>query len=157
MNTAILSTVAERAPEGFEVIVWDIADIPLFNEDLESCLPAAVARLRQAVSSSDGVLLASPEYSHGTSGVLKNVLDWLSRPYRQAPLAGKKVLVLSSSPASTGGIRSHAQIQAALDGIQAQRLDYPQIVITHADKKISGSRFTDERTLEFICEAISHF
>jgi len=156
-NTAILRALAEQAPAGVQVEVLDVTAVPLFNEDLEGSLPNAVVQLREAVASSDGVIFASPEYNHGTSGVLKNLVDWLSRPSGKSVLRGKKTLLLSASPAFTGGVRSQAQLSYSLQGIGAVAVDHPEIVIAQVHTKIEAGRFTCSNTLAFINEALKRF
>lgn len=156
-NTAILRSLAERAPDGVCIEVIDISAVPLFNEDLESNPPQAVVDLCNAVSMSDGVVFASPEYNHSTSGVLKNLIDWLSRPYRRSPLLGRKTLVITSSPAFTGGVRSHAQLSYSLHGIGAIAVEYPEIVVPRVHEKVEEGKFVCRDTLDFISEALTRF
>lgn len=156
-NTAILRTLAEQPPAGVQIEVLDIAAVPLFNEDLEGNLPRSVVDLRAAVETADGVIFASPEYNHGTSGVLKNLIDWLSRPSGKSVLLHKKTLLLSASPAFTGGVRSQAQLSYSLQGIGAIALDYPEIVIPRVQTKVEDGRLIDSDTLAFIQEAIKRF
>ena len=80
-NTALLREAAELAPPDVEVELFDLSEIPLYNDDVESVGdPEPVAKLRAAVAEADALLFATPEYNRGTSGVLKNAIDWLSRP-----------------------------------------------------------------------------
>jgi chromate reductase, NAD(P)H dehydrogenase (quinone) len=74
-------------------------------------LPQPVRALKDAIARSDGIVLCSPEYNHGMSGVLKNALEWASRPGLESPLKNKPALMVASSPAYTGGARAHAQMR----------------------------------------------
>ena len=96
INAALLRTAARIAPPGFEV-VWcaAVGDLPLFNPDLEAQPPAAVLRLHTGVAWADALLIASPEYAHGVTGVIKNALDWL---VSQEAFVNKPVAVLNASP-----------------------------------------------------------
>lgn len=96
INSALLRTAARLAPAEVEVTVYTgLGELPLFNPDLETLVPDAVARLRAAVASCDALLIASPEYAHGLSGTIKNVLDWL---VSFEPFVNKPVAVLNASP-----------------------------------------------------------
>src|SRR5439155_26981644 len=100
----------------------------LYNEDHDGeQAPEAVRALRSAIVASGGVLIVSPEYNHGMSGVLKNALDWASRPYGHSALKGKPVLTITTSPAFTGGVRAHQQMNETLASIPARQLLRPQI------------------------------
>jgi chromate reductase len=93
--------------------------------------------------------MVSPEYNHGMSGVLKNGLDWASRPYGRSVLTGKPVLTMTTSPAFTGGVRAHQQVNETLASIPARLVLRPQIVIGNVHEKISDGRLVHEATLHF--------
>lgn len=95
INSALLRTIAELAPTGFTVVATDIASLPLFNPDLEAQLPVAVIRFHAAVAAADALIIASPEYAHGVTGVIKNALDWL---VGLEAFAGTPVAVLNAAP-----------------------------------------------------------
>jgi len=96
INSALLRAAARLAPSGIEVEVFGaMGELSLFNPDRESDPPLPVVRLRRAVDAADALLIASPEYAHGVSGVMKNALDWL---VSFAPFAGKPVAVINASP-----------------------------------------------------------
>lgn len=96
INSALLRAAARLAPPGMTVTVFDgLADLPLFNPDLESDPPAAVTHFRSRVAAADALLVASPEYAHGVTGPMKNALDWL---VSFEPFAGKPLAVLNASP-----------------------------------------------------------
>ena len=95
INTAFVRAIQRLAPEGVVVDLFVPSDLPLFNPDLEAAPPAAVIEFRQQVEAADAIVIATPEYAHGITGVMKNALDWLvSFP----PFAGKLVAVVNTSP-----------------------------------------------------------
>ena len=97
-NTALLRAAAELAPPAAEIEVFDLSAIPLYNDDVEAAGdPEPVAALRAAVAEADALLLATPEYNRGTSGVLKNAIDWLSRPALASVLRWKPVAIMGAS------------------------------------------------------------
>ncbi len=97
MNAALLRAAARVAPAGLEVQGFALGSLPLFNPDLELQLPAPVATLHAAVSGCDALLIASPEYAHGVTGILKNALDWL---VSFEGFVGKRVAIFNASPRS---------------------------------------------------------
>lgn len=154
-HTAILKTVAERLSGPVRLTLHGLENLPPYNEDLDGIdAPPAVVELRAAVAAADGVLLGSPEYNHGMSGVLKNALDWLSRPHGQSVLRGRPVLSFTASPAFTGGVRAHQQLNETLWAIQAAMVVYPQIVIGNVTGKIEQGRLVDEATCNFLMDGV---
>ena len=107
-NAALLRAAAVAAPAGTEVEIWSIADIPLYNGDIESerGIPAPVARLKESIAQADGLLLVTPEYNNGIPGVFKNAIDWLTRPPKDiARVFGDKPVALMGATPGMGGTR----------------------------------------------------
>ncbi|MER9063919.1 NAD(P)H-dependent oxidoreductase [Mesorhizobium sp. M0435] len=129
--------------------------LPLYDEDQDGpSTPETVQAFRQAVAESDGVVIATPEYNHGIPGVVKNALDWASRPLGRSALTGKAVLVISVSPGFTGGVRAQAQANETLLAIQSRPVLGPQVVIGNVADKIWDGRLVDEPSLRFALAAI---
>lgn len=154
-NMAILRTLGEQMPPGVQLELLPLDGLPLYNADLEAELPAAVVAFKAAVSAADGLVLCTPEYNAGTSGVLKNALDWASRPGNAAPLKGKPVLLMSSSPGFTGGIRAHAQLRETLASTLSKVVVHPPVVIAGVHEKIKDGRLVDEPNLKFALGAVA--
>ncbi|MFS2163037.1 NADPH-dependent FMN reductase [Variovorax sp. Varisp62] len=155
-NTAILQTLQERLADGVELSLFSLADLPLYNSDLELVeLPPAVAAFRRALQEADGLVLCSPEYNGGTSGVLKNALDWASRPANASPLKGKHVLIISSSPAFTGGARAHAHLRDTLASTLSRVVVHPPVVVAGVHEKVKEGRFVDEPNIQFALGAVA--
>lgn len=117
INRRLAEAAAQSAPEGVEVVLYEgLADIPFYNEDLdvEGRVPAAAAALRAAVAESDGLLLLTPEYNGTLPAVLKNAIDWASRPYGAGALKGRATAVISASISSNAAKWSHADAVKAL-------------------------------------------
>ena len=154
-NTAILRALAETVADRATLEIFPLNDIPLYNQDIDvDPWPATVTALREAIAAADGVVISSPEYNYGMSGVLKNALDWASRPYGKAKLTGKPVLTITASAASTGGVRAQAQLNETLTAIAALVVLRPQAVIGSALQKMTDGKFTDETSLKFLSAAI---
>jgi chromate reductase len=155
-NTAILAALAEVVAAQANLELFPLNDVPLYDQDADTeTPPAVIARLRVAVASANGIVIASPEYNAGMSGVLKNALDWISRPYGKSGLTGKPVLTITSSPATTGGARAQAQLNETLTAIAAQIVLRPQAVIGSVHTKMTEGRFTDADSLKFLKEGVA--
>lgn len=156
-NTAILKTLQERLAGTATLSIIPLNDIPLYNADHDGDgIPSSVRSLKEAISSADGLVLCSPEYNYGTSGVLKNALDWASRPAYQSPLKGKPALIMTSSPGLTGGVRAHQQVRDTLISALGRVIACPQVVISNVYQKVENERLSDESSISFALEAISH-
>jgi len=107
-NTALLRTASDMMPEGAELALASIADFPLYNEDTETGpgIPSSVEDLKNRISAADGLILATPEYNNSMPGVLKNAIDWLSRPPSDVKktFGGKPVGLMGASPGRFGAI-----------------------------------------------------
>jgi chromate reductase len=154
-NTVILQTLAERLDGVASLTLFPLNDVPPYNGDLEGeRTPEPVRALRSAIAQSDGIILCSPEYNHGMSGVLKNALDWASRPTFASPLKGKPSLLMTSSPGYVGGARAHLQMQETLVATLARVIVRPQVVIAGVLQKIADGRLVDESSIKFCLEAV---
>lgn len=150
-NTIILETIAENLPQNVELQIFPLNDVPLYNQDEDTATPPqAVQDLRQAVADADGMIISSPEYIYGMSGVLKNALDWISRPHGKSHMIGKPVFTMTASPAATGGVRAQAQLNEAMMAIGARQVLRPQTVLAAVHEKITDGRLSDEASLSFI-------
>jgi chromate reductase, NAD(P)H dehydrogenase (quinone) len=106
-NTRILGALGPLAPDGLRVDLFDVADLPLYNQDDDAeVLPDSAARLRAAVAAADGVVIATPEYNHSYSAVAKNFIDWASRPFAAGPLLKKPVMLIAAGPGPSGGVHA---------------------------------------------------
>src|SRR5688572_3712231 len=98
-NRALLHAAAQRAPSDMTLVPYALDDVPLYNGDVEAAGdPPGVVAFKKAIAAANGVLFVTPEYNHGVPGVMKNALDWASRPARGAPLGGKPVGIIGASP-----------------------------------------------------------
>jgi chromate reductase len=123
-NLRLLRTAAELLPSGAELEVFEgLRDIPPFDEDAEHTPPPAVVALKQAVADADAVLIATPEYNHSIPGVLKNALDWVSRPMAENPMRGKHALVIGASTGMFGAVWAQAETRKVLGALGARVLD----------------------------------
>ena len=129
-SSSLIRILSKMAAPSAQIDLYELHDIPLYNEDLDGeRKPAAVAALNEAIANSDGVLIVTPEYNHGVPGMLKNTLDWVSRPVFQSALRGKPVSIMSSSLAFTGGVRAQYQLRETLISMLAHVVPGPEVVV----------------------------
>ena len=149
-STAMLRGFRDSLAPRAALEIFPLHGLPLYNEDDDGeHAPESVRVLRSAIETSDGVIMISPEYNHGMSGVLKNALDWASRPYGLSVLKSKPVLTITASPAFTGGVRAQQQMNETLASIPARPVFRPQIVIGGVHEKVRDGRLIDEAALNF--------
>ena len=150
-STAVLTTLGDSLPDDVRLEVRSLEDIPLFNDDLDGeDAPATVAALRRDIAAADGLVVISPEYNHGMSGVLKNALDWLSRPGMSSCLRDKPVLTMTASPSALGGVRAQQQLNETFIATCSRLVIRRQIVIGMVADKVVDGRLVHQPTLDFI-------
>jgi chromate reductase len=153
-SSAILSGLRDHVAAIATLEIRDLR-LPLYSEDDDGvATPEDVRDFRQAIGACDGLVIVTPEYNHGIPGVLKNALDWASRPFGSSVLIGKPVLVMSVSPAFTGGVRAHAQVNETLLATQARIAPGPQVVIGNVAEKIRDGILVDESCQRFALAAL---
>ena len=154
-STAVLRGLQDALGFRAALDIFPLHAIPLYNEDDDAeHAPESVRALRSAIEASDAVIMISPEYNHGMSGVLKNALDWASRPYGRSVLKSKPVLTMTASPAFTGGVRAQQQMNETLASIPARPVFRPQIVIGGVHEKVRDGRLIDQTALSFALEGV---
>ena len=144
-NTAALRTAIELRPPGMEVTVADISQIPLYDEDVRAQgFPAPVETLRQQIKAADALLFACPEYNYSMSGVLKNAIDWASRPPDQ-PFAGKPAAIIGAAAGRAGSARAQGDLRRSMVFLDMFPLNKPEVLIGQAQTKFDADgRLTDE-------------
>jgi len=159
LNRALLRAAVESAPAGLRITPHDLADVPLYNGDVEAAgVPQAVLALRDAIRRSDGLLIATPEYNHGVPGVLKNAVDWLSRPPKGSVLDGAVAAIMGASPGMAGTARSQTQLRQAFVFTNTYALLQPEVLVARAHEKFDADgRLTDEKTREFLRTFLARF
>jgi chromate reductase len=158
-NRALLRAAIELAPKDVAITTFDLAEIPLYNGDVEAeGDPDGVMRFKQAIRVADGVLMVTPEYNHGVPGVMKNAIDWASRPPQAAALAKKPVALLGASPGITGSARGQSQLRQAFEFTNSYCMPQPEILVFRANEKFDAQgRLTDERTRQNLAKFLAAF
>lgn len=132
-NRSLVEAAVSLAPPAMSITVYESLDlVPVFNEDVENPPPAGVARLRDAVAGSDGLLIATPEYNQSLPGVVKNVIDWLSRSDGPEGLTGKPVAVSGVTTGPWGTRLAQTQLRQVLTSTQALVLSRPTLFLRDA-------------------------
>ena len=152
-NRGLLRAARELAPEGMTIEIWErIGEIPLYDADLEARGdPAPVAELKAAIAAADALLVATPEYNYGIPGVLKNALDWASRPPGTSALNGKPAAIMGASPGQTGTARAQLALRQAFVFTETQALLRPEVLVNRAREKFDADgNLTDEKTREYV-------
>ena len=152
-NTALLRAARDFMPDGATLEIRSIAEIPLYNGDLEQRdgLPAAVTALKEAIAAADGLLIATPEYNNSIPGVLKNTIDWLSRPASDIPrvFGAKPVALMGASPGPFGTILSQSAWLPVFKTLGAQLWSGERLLVSRAREAIGqDSSLTDEKIRE---------
>ena len=154
-STAILRALSQEEHLGIALTIKTLENIPLYNEDLDTDPQLRpIAELRNEVQACDGVVIATPEYNHGIPGVLKNALDWASRPAFASCFLGKPVLILTSAPGGTGGVRAQYQLRETLLSMLAHVVSGREILLSGVENRIRENRFTDPDTLRVLTRGI---
>jgi chromate reductase len=154
-SNAILETLREKFAGRAELQLYDLAPIPLYNQDFEGDKrPPAVKRMLADIAEADGLVLCAPEFNHSIPGVLKNAIDWASRPSFQSVLAYKHVAIMATSRGPLGGARCLEHMKVALDSCLARVTLAREVIITATESKVIDGRLTDETSLGFACGAV---
>lgn len=161
-NRALLRAAREEAPSGMEIQLYDIASIPFYNADVEARGdPEPVAKFKAAIRAADALLIATPEYNHGLPGVLKNALDWASRPHRASALDCKPVALLGATAGRGSTLQAQAQLREALVYAGSCTLAQPELSLSRAgaafDDAVQPVRLTDADTRSALHELLDAF
>jgi chromate reductase len=157
-NAAALRAAQELAPAGMTIEIFDIGAIPLYNEDVKvQGFPPAVADLRAKIKAADGLLLATPEYNYSTSGVLKNAIDWASRP-PEHPFDGKPIALMGASGGALGTARAQYQLRQMFIFLNGHVMNRPEVMIGGAASKFDAEgKLTDQPTRDFVAAMLVAF
>src|SRR6476659_6444530 len=154
-NRGLLRAAQELTPEGARIDTFELNDIPSFNQDEEGNPPAKVTELKQRVRSADAILFVTPEYNYSVPGVLKNAIDWASRPYGDSAWDGKPALIMGASGGAIGTARMQYHLRQIMVFLNMHPLNRPEVMIGSAQDKIDANgKLTDEATREHIRKAL---
>ncbi|MGZ9160447.1 MAG: NADPH-dependent FMN reductase [Candidatus Limnocylindrales bacterium] len=151
-NRGLIRAAVDLAPEGMRLTVHDLGDLPLFNADVEALGdPAPVRRLKEAIGAADALLIATPEYNRCVPGVLKNAIDWASRPARQSVLTNKPVAIMGASTGGGGTARAQAHLRDGLGYTNGLVLPQPEVLVPFAASRFDeAGNLNDDQTKDAI-------
>lgn len=154
-NHGLLAAAQELVPAGVEIEILDVGLLPLFNQDLETNLPQAVKDFKSKVKAADAILIATPEYNYSIPGVLKNALDWGSRPYGDNSFEDKPAAIMGASGGMTGTARVQYHLRQTFVFLNMHPLNRPEVMVpTAQDKFDRNGKLTDQKTRDKIKELL---
>jgi chromate reductase, NAD(P)H dehydrogenase (quinone) len=154
-SNAILQTLGEKFAGRANLRVYDLAPVPLYNQDFEGeKRPPVVKQFLADIEAADGLVFCAPEFNHSIPGVLKNAIDWASRPAYASVLAYKPVAIMATSRGPLGGARCLEHLKVSLDSCLSRIALARECIITAAETRIKDGRLVDETCLGFACGAV---
>lgn len=154
-NKALLRAATEMVPENADLDVFDLEGIPPFSEDAESQPPKKVKDFKAKIRSADAILIATPEYNYSMPGVLKNAIDWASRPYGDNAFDGKPVAIMGASIGMMGTARAQYHLRQTCVFINMHPVNQPEVMVAYAQEKIDDSgKVADQKTRDKVRELI---
>ena len=137
-NKAALKAAQELLPAGATLDIFGLDGIPPFSEDDERAFPPRVVELKARVREADAILIATPEYNYSVPGVLKNAIDWASRPYGDNVWDGKPVALMGASPGSQGTARAQYHLRQSFVFLNMYPLNRPEVMIANAAQRFDA-------------------
>lgn len=155
-NRIVLQDAQSVVPDTAEIEIFEqLASIPVFNQDEEDHPPASVLELKNKIHHADAILFATPEYNYSIPGVLKNAIDWASRPYGKNAWEGKPVGIMSASTSMLGGARAQYHLRQVFVFLNMHPLNKPEVIIPQIQEKVNAEgKIIDEHTKEKIKEMV---
>lgn len=151
LNTMLLEAMKELLPNDTKLTVRSIDEVPLYNGDLDvDGGPEAVRALKADIDAADGLIIATPEYNYGIPGVLKNAIDWVSRPAFKSVLVGKPVAIVGAAPGVVGTARAQAELRNVIFGTLAEVFPHPEILVGQAKQRLDAGKLTDETSRRLV-------
>jgi chromate reductase, NAD(P)H dehydrogenase (quinone) len=154
-NRTILEFATQQVPKNAEIEIVEIGNLPFFNQDLEENPPTEVVKFREKIAVADGILFAVAEYNYSVSSVLKNAIEWASRPYGDAVINGKTVAMMGASNGMIGSARAQYHLRQMCVQADMYPLNKPEVMVPFGQEKIDEQgNITDEKTKEKISELV---
>ena len=156
LNTALLRAAQEVLPEGVTLEIFNLSAIPLYNADVEAVgVPEPVKDFKTRIAAADALSIATPEYNYSIPGVLKNAIDWASRPPKDSPLNGKPLAIMGASGGPSGTMRAQMHLRQVCVFTNMLPLNKPEVYVMKAFEKFdSAGKLVDEPTRQRIHELL---
>lgn len=156
-NKALLKSAFELLPKDTVLEIVDISGIPFFNQDLEQNPPEIVKQFKSKIKRSDAILFATPEYNFSVPGVLKNSIEWASRPKDDNAFLGKTAAIMSASISMLGGIRAQLHLRQILLDVNVYSVIKPEVIVTFAEKKFDANgKLVDPDSRKFLSQLLQN-
>ena len=150
-NRAALRAATQLVPEGASLDIFELDGIPGFNQDDEQNPPAKIAELKRRIREADAILFVTPEYNYSVPGVLKDAIDWASRPYGDSAWNGKPAAIMGASIGAIGTARAQYHLRQMMVFLNMFPINQPEVMIGNASERFdSAGNLTDDTTKEFI-------
>jgi chromate reductase len=154
-NRSALRAAVKLVSQGIQLDTFELDNIPPYNQDHEREPPLAVRAFKAAIKAADAILIVTPEYNYSVPGVLKNAIDWASRPYGDNAWDGKTVGVMGASPGTLGTARAQYHLRQMFVFLNMFPLNQPEVMIAHANEKFDNEgNLTDQITIQKIRELL---
>ena len=154
-NRSALRAAKQLAPEGVTVNIFELDGIPGFSEDHENNPPAKVVELKKQIRAADALLIVTPEYNYSIPGVLKNAIDWASRPYGDSAWSGKPAAIMGASIGTIGTARAQYHLRQIFVFLNIFPINQPEVMIGNAAERFDAQgNLTDEKTKEYVRELL---
>jgi chromate reductase len=156
-NRAALRAAQDLMPAGAVLEIAEIDGLPGFSQDEEKSPPAKVTELKAKIRAADAVLFVTPEYNYSIPGVLKNAIDWASRPYGDSAWKGKPVAVMGASPGALGTARAQYHLRQCFVFLDMPVVNQPEVMIAHAaDKFDADGNLKDDKAKELTAKLLAN-
>jgi chromate reductase len=156
-NRLCLQAAQQLAPAETKVEIFDLHEIPVFNQDYETNPPAAVVEFKRRIRAADAILFATPEYNYSISGVLKNAIDWASRPSGDSAWNNKPATVISAAGGLFGGIRAHYPLLQTFIYLNMHAMTLPEFALAKANEKFDAQgNLIDEASKKLLSQLLQN-
>ena len=156
-NKALLRAAMELMPKDASLEIFDLEGIPPFNQDLENRMPEKVREFKAKIKAANAILIATPEHNYSIPGVLKNAIDWASRPPGDNSFEEKPVAIMSASPGTFGGARAQYHLRQVLVSLNMHAINRPEVIVASVDEKIDEKgNLTDDKTRKKIMRLLEN-
>jgi chromate reductase, NAD(P)H dehydrogenase (quinone) len=156
-NKSLLRSAAQLLPPETSLQIFDLSEIPPYNQDLDNNMPPKVKEFKTKIRESDALLIATPEYNYSIPGVLKNAIDYASRPYGDNSFDDKPVAIMSASVGMTGGARAQYHLRQTFVFLNMHPVNVPEVIVTFASEKFdSEGNLRDDNTKKFLTQLLQN-
>jgi len=156
-NKSLLRSAIQLLPSDTTLEIFDLSDIPPYNQDLDNNMPSRVKEFKTKIRESDALLIATPEYNYSVPGLLKNAIDYGSRPYGDNPFDDKPVAIMSASVGMIGGARAQYHLRQMFVFLNMHPVNVPEVIVTFASEKFdSEGNLLEDNTKKFLTQLLQN-